>query len=309
MNVRWVVSACFLFLLVLGVLFVLDGLSSGDEAVAEVDFKNIVGNQSAPAGEMVRTALRIAVSSHFTPQRARRYYKDLFELIGVRAGYPVVFSQKQTAGEILDMFSCRALDAAFVNPAVYVEGSRSFGLELLAVPVVNGQRFSCAYTIVHSDSDIHTFKDLQNRVFAFTSPHSCFGCLVPCWYVSQYGSAPDAFFGETFFTYSHENAIKAVADGLADGACVDATVWNFLSREEPDFTMRTSVIDQSFPCGSAPFVVHPFLEPALKERLARILFSLHKEKAAAGMLKELSIDYFDRPDDLLYDPVRRIENL
>ncbi|GAB4444909.1 MAG: hypothetical protein Kow00120_14770 [Anaerolineae bacterium] len=45
--------------------------------------------------------------------------------------------------------------------------------------------------------------------------------------MQQLGRAPEAFFARTFFAYSHDDAIRAVAAGLADGAAVDSVVYDF----------------------------------------------------------------------------------
>jgi len=45
---------------------------------------------------------------------------------------------------------------------------------------------------------------------------------------------PKYFFARLFFTYSHNNAIKAVANKVADGAKVDSLVYDFFVERERD---------------------------------------------------------------------------
>ena len=56
---------------------------------------------------------------------------------------------------------------------------------------------------------------------------------------------PETFFSRTFFTYSHDNAIRAVADGLTDGAAVDSLVYDFAVERDPGLAAKVKVIRRS----------------------------------------------------------------
>jgi phosphonate transport system substrate-binding protein len=80
--------------------------------------------------------------------------------------------------------------------------------------------------------------------------------------VQQLGHTPDTFFARTFFTYSHDNAIYAVADGVADGAAVDSLIYEFALLRDPDLANRVRIIHQSPPFGIPPVVVGPTFAPS-----------------------------------------------
>ena len=81
-----------------------------------------------------------------------------------------------------------------------------------------------SYFIVNTNSSIQSFDALKGKTFAFTDPHSNTGCLVPTYVLAKRGETPDSFFKEAFFNNSHDNSIKAVAQGLSDGAAVDSLI-------------------------------------------------------------------------------------
>jgi phosphonate transport system substrate-binding protein len=117
---------------------------------------------------------------------------------------------------------------------------------------------------------------------------------------------PAGFFGETFYTYSHDNSIQAVAESQADGAAVDSLIWEFMNSVEPEVTSKTRVVEKSPPYGIPPIVVHPDLDPSLKARLREVFLGLHEDEKAAQLLKEVQIERFVPADDRMYDSVREM---
>jgi ABC-type phosphate/phosphonate transport system substrate-binding protein len=106
--------------------------------------------------------------------------------------------------------------------------SAEFGMEILAVPEMDGESVYYSWVIVPANSSAQEVEDLRGSTFAFTDPLSLTGWMYPNYLLSQRGQRSEAFFSQTFFTYSHDRAIHAVADGFADGAAVDSLIFNYL---------------------------------------------------------------------------------
>jgi len=279
--------------------------SAGDDGVKTIDFADVVEAPLVSAAlEDPRQVLRVAVGAMNSPEATREQYGELLQLVAGEVGRRAVLAQRKTYAEINSMLEHREVDLAFVCTAPYVLGHEKFGLEILAVPVMQGRKVYHSYILAHQDSAIQSFEDLKGKVFAFTDPQSNTGCLVPRFMLHQRGETPQSFFSDYYYTHGHDNSIRAVAEGMADGAAVDSLVWDYLAESHPDWTSRTKVIDRSPPYGIPPVVVHPELEPELKGHLRRILLTLHKDETAQGALQALRIDRFEVADDSAYDSVR-----
>lgn len=268
-----------------------------------------LGNVSHANGEMQadnRPVLRVAVAAMVSPEATRSYYNDLLGLIGDKVGRRVVFLQRRTYAEVSALLEKKEVDVAFECAGPYVADHDRFGIEILAVPVSHGKNVYYSYVIVPKDSPVTTLDGLRGSRFAFTDPDSNTGCLVPKFMLAKRGEKPASFFGETFFTNSHDNSIKAVADGLADGASVDSLIWDFLDSSGSPFTARTRIIEKSPPYGIPPIVVHPGLDPVLKARLKESILSLHDDPRAKQVMARLQIDRFEPGDDRMYDSVREM---
>ena len=205
------------------------------------------------------------ISPHYTYQ----YYVELLELIGHLIGLKTTFIQKKTYSEINNMVKERKLDVAFVCSGPYVTGKEQFGMEIIAVPVCHGQRVYHSYFITSPDSGINAFEDFKGKTFVFTDPLSNTGFMVPDYYLAKRHLTPENFFKKTFFTYSHDNSIQAVVNGLADGAAVDSLIYDFMQIKAPELIAHTVIIEKSIPYGIPPVVVHPLMETDMKQRLKK----------------------------------------
>jgi phosphonate transport system substrate-binding protein len=276
----------------------------------EVDFEEVVSEENG-VGDVAhdsRPTLRVAVAAMLSPKPTSEYYEGLLRLIANKVGRRPVFLQRRTYGEVSDLLDRKELDIAFVCAGPYVTGHERFGMEILVVPVVRGKKVYHSYIIANREGELESFDDLKGKRFAFTDPRSNTGYLVPKHILSQRGHTPESFFGETFFTYSHDNSIKAVAEGLADGAAVDSLVWEFMNQTDPTHTSGTTIIARSPPFGIPPVVIHPDIDPHLKLRLREVFLSLDRDEEASSLLNQLGIDRFEEGEDAMYDSVREMQS-
>jgi phosphonate transport system substrate-binding protein len=126
------------------------------------------------------------------------------------------------------------VELAFVCTSAYLDGSAAQEMELLVAPEIDGQFVYHSQVIVPATSTAQRLNDLRGKMFAFTDPMSLTGRVYPTTFVRQIGLEPEQFFGDVFFTYSHDRAIDAVTTNVADGAAVDSIVLRYaLDRASP----------------------------------------------------------------------------
>ncbi|MCZ7399735.1 MAG: phosphate/phosphite/phosphonate ABC transporter substrate-binding protein [Candidatus Methanoperedens sp.] len=254
-------------------------------------------------------SLRIAVSAIISPDETLVYYQDMFDYLSLKMGVPVKLVQRKTYQEVNDLVRKNSVDAAFVCSLAYIEGKDLFGMELLAVPIVRGEPRYYSYIIVPEDSNINTLEELKGKTFAYTDPLSNSGKLSPEYMIAQMGENPETFFRLTFFTYSHDKSIQAVAEKMVDGAAVDSLVWDFKNATDPRFTSRTKIISKSPPYGIPPVVISKDIDPTLKEKLRKILLQMHEDKKGKEILDRIMIDRFSEANDSIYDSVREMKKV
>lgn len=273
------------------------------EPAASVNLTNL---QPLPTPSVSETPLRVAVAAVISPKGTVESYSALLNYLGEKTGRPIELVQRRTYLEINDLLETGKVDLAFVCTSAYIVGSDDFGMELLAAPQVNGETVYYSNLIVPANSPARDMADLKGKVFAFTDPISLTGRAYPTSLVQQLGATPENFFQRTFFTYSHDEAIYAVANGLADGAGVDSLIYDYALARDPSLAQKVKVIHVSPPFGIPPVVVNPNLRPQIKAELQAILLEIASDPAGQDALAAIGVDAFVLVDDTVYAPVRSL---
>lgn len=253
--------------------------------------------------------LKVAVAAVISPQGNVATYSPLLAYLGQQLDRPVELVQRRTYAEVNELIRRGEVDIAFVCTSAYVAGAREFGLLLLVAPQVDEETIYRSLLIVPADSAAREMADLEGGVFAFTDPMSTSGRNYPTYLVRQLGSSPERFFQRTFFTYSHDDAIRAVANGLADGAAVDSLVYAHAVAADPDLLARTRVIHHSPPFAIPPVVAGTHVPEQTRTAVANILLRMNGDTSGRSALAVAGIDRFVLIGDEAYDSIRALESL
>ncbi len=259
---------------------------------------------AAAPGEIAH--LRIGVAAILSPQGTVESYGALADYLSQKLGRPVDLMQRRTYAELNRMVEAGEVDLAFICTNAYVVGSENFGMELLLAPEIGGESVYHSKLIVPAASTAENLADLRAKVFAFTDPMSFTGRIYPVYMLQQLGETPEHFFQRTFYTYSHDRAIEAVADGVADGAAVDSLVLEYSLQRNPNLADQIRIIHTSEAFGIPPVVVPPTLPPRQKMQLHDLLLTMHEDATGQSVLRGLGIDRFVAIDNAAYDGVRKI---
>ena len=270
----------------------------------EVDLKNL---QPLPTPEGYEAVpLRVAVAAVISPKGTVESYSPFLSYLEEKLNRPVELIQRRTYLEVNDLIEHGEVDIAFVCTSAYIQGHDTFGMELLVAPQVAGKTTYNSYLIVPASSNVQSMKELRAKVFAFTDPISLSGRVYPTYLVKKLGFTPEEFFARTFYTYSHDEAIRAVASGVADGAAVDSLVYDYAIARDPSLTEKVKIIHRSPDFGIPPVVISPFTRPQVKADLQSLLLAMSNDPNAQDALASIGVEKFVMIEDSAYDDVREL---
>jgi phosphonate transport system substrate-binding protein len=258
---------------------------------------------AAPA-ENSKTLLRAGVASMITPVSAVKYYHQVVDYVGRKIGMPAEMVHRTTYDEIDVMLEARDVDFAFICSFPYVLNNQKYGAELLVAPQVNGKIFYNSNIIVHKDSDIESFEQLQGRSFGFVDPKSNTGRLYPTYLLAKRDHTPESFFQSHLYSYSHNKSVELVAKKRVEGAAVDSIVYDFMVATNSPYIEQTKVIHRSPPFGIPPVVVPPDLPFHLKQSLRSVFLQMHDDPEGKEILAHMRIEKFVEIADSNYDSIR-----
>jgi phosphate/phosphite/phosphonate ABC transporter binding protein len=247
--------------------------------------------------------VRVGIASVLSPAESLGHYRDLVDYLGERLGVRTEVVQRPNYAEMNELLRERYCLVAFVCNHAFVRAQREFGAELLAVPQVAGAVTYRAYIIVRNDSPFRSLEDLKGKRFAFADPLCNAGWLYPRFRILQLARSPFGYFGDESFTYSYEKSIRMVADRLADAAGVESPLYDSMVAKKDAAALATRIIDRSPFFGNPPVVVHPDIDPALRERVRSFLLTLHESERGLAILAGIRVDRFIEPAPDLYAPV------
>lgn len=255
----------------------------------------------ADADESPNPGYRVGLTHVMLAERTS-FLKDWQHYFEARLGVSVSFIQRQTYREMVDLLLAGELDAAWLCGYPYVVNRKE--LELLAVPVFQGEPTYQSYLIVPvADEQTRSLLDLKQKVFAYSDPDSNSGYLYPQVWLINEGIQLRRYFAKSFFTWSHREVVRAVAEGVASAGAVDGYVWETLVLNEPELTSRTRVVARSPYFGFPPLVVNKNLDLRRIRRLRQAFLGMADDKEGIALLNTLNLDGFIRGNDALFQGI------
>ena len=217
-------------------------------------------------------------------------------------GRSVELVTRRTYQEISALHISSQLDGAWICSPPFLTYQSE--LELLAVPIWNGKPLYRSYVIADAHRVASSLDDLAGDIHAFSDPDSNSGYVATASELARKDLKPETFFRQFFFTYGHENVVRAVASGLAQSGSVDGYVYEVLKEVEPALTNLTRVVRPS-PWYGFPPIAGPLAAVGTKKRdqLHNALVTMQKDPKGQELLKTLRLDAFADEPPSLFDAV------
>ncbi|RMI16971.1 MAG: hypothetical protein D6681_03885 [Calditrichaeota bacterium] len=243
--------------------------------------------------------LMLAIASIVSAKESFSAYADFIPYLEqkLRRLVQPVYTRKYR--EVYDLLEHRKVDVAFVCCGLYALGKRHDIMELLAVPVVNGDTKYRAYIIASNTSGIEKLEDLQGKTVALTDELSLSGC-----FYLLYGKTRNLISRDQIvFSGSHDASIQLVNRGIVDAASVDGLIYEEIAARRPQDVQNIRIIEKSPPFGIPPMVIHPGVSPVLRRRIQEILLHMHEDPRGKSILQRMGIEKFELPNEENYRTV------
>lgn len=219
-------------------------------------------------------------------QKAR--FRLLGEYLTRKVGVPVEFTILSRYGNIIESFQTERMDGAFFGSFTGALAIERLGVVPLARPVnLDGTSTYHGHLFVRADSPIRSVKQLRGKRMAFVDRATTAGYVFPLALLRKAGiPSPDGFFGEFFFTGSHDAAIAAVLERKADVGAAKHSVYDRVRKENPGIDRDLVIIAESPSVPSNGLCVRKGLEPRLEAALKQALLDLEKDPDGGAVLAQ-----------------------
>jgi phosphonate transport system substrate-binding protein len=259
---------------------------------------------TSSGGQAEEQPFRIAIAPIVSPEKSLEMYEKFIQYVARKLGRKPVSLYRSTYSETNDLVRYQMCDLAIVCTYPFIRGEKEFGMQALVVPQINSETTYQSFVIVSASSRAATIMDLRGKRFASADIISTTGWLFPAMLLMGVGEDPNHFFGEHLITGSHDRSLEAVVNGYVDAAAVHGIVYQQMVSENPSMLKKVRVLVKSPPFGIPPVVVHPKMDPALKEKVQSVLLQMHEDEEGKRILSRLQIDRFVIPAKDLFSPLR-----
>jgi phosphonate transport system substrate-binding protein len=195
-------------------------------------------------------------------------------------------------------------------PYVWKAGLASPRIELLAAPVMLGERYGnrpvyFSDVVVSRGSAFRRFEDLRGASWAYNEPRSHSGNYVVRHRLAEISAGP-GFFGEVIESGAHQASLDMILAGRVDASAIDSTVLETELLARPEISDRITIIETLGPSPMPPWVCPRNLPRELRDALLDALLGMPADERGRDTLREGRISHFARVEDRDYDPIRRM---
>ncbi len=237
--------------------------------------------------------------------RQMQRYKPMGDYIEKETGIKVKFTILSRYGNIIDSFRDEKMDGAFWGSFTGALAINQLDIEPIARPIwLDGTSTYHGYIFVRKDSGIRNVADMKDKTIAFVEKATTAGYIFPIAYFKDNGIRNiNSYFKEYYFAGSHDATILAVLDKEAEIGCAKNTIYNMLAGKDTRVTEDLVILAQSPVVPSNGLMIRKNLTPAIKEKLADVLLTMHENDEGKNTLKEFGAIKFIHTTRKDYNPV------
>ncbi|MEN8258342.1 MAG: phosphate/phosphite/phosphonate ABC transporter substrate-binding protein [Thermodesulfobacteriota bacterium] len=238
--------------------------------------------------------LRIALIPEIDIFSQKKRYEPLVKYLEGKQGVVIDLKILSRYGNIIDNFVSKDLDAAFFGSFTGALALKKLGVTPLARPEGDdGISTYFGMVFARKDSHINNAADMKGKRFAFVDKATTAGWLLPLHFFGELGIEDyQSWFGETYFTGTHDDAIYDVLNGNADIGAAKNTVFDRLAAQDSRILDELEIISTSMPVPENGLAVRPGLDEGLVAGMKKTLLTMDQDPEGKGVLAQFGAARF-----------------
>lgn len=239
------------------------------------------------SGAMAQGTLRISAIPDEAPTELQRKFKPLGEYLSLETGMKVEFIPVTDYAAVVEALATKKIDMAWLGGFTFIQAKiRTNGTAIPIIQRLEDENFMSRF-IVPIDSPIKSLKDLKGKTFAFGSPSSTSGHLMPRFFLMQAGIQADTDLKNIAFSGAHDATVAFVASGKVEAGVLNASVWDKLLETNNANALKVRVLATTPTYYDYNWTVRGDLEPALVKKISNAFLKLDSKNPVHKELMDL----------------------
>jgi len=236
---------------------------------------------AGPAAAQTQT-LRVSAIPDENPTELLRKFKPLGAYLEKETGMKVAWTPVNDYPAVVEGLAGGRIDLAWLGGFTFVQVRHRTGNAIPIAQRAEDEKFISRY-LVPVNSPAKSLQDLKGKTFAFGSPSSTSGHLMPRYFLLKDGINPDKDFSRIAFSGAHDATVAFVASGRADAGVLNASVLDRLIEKGDANAKAVRVLATTPPYYDYNWTVRGDLDPAVAKKLTEAFLKLdpanpaHKE--------------------------------
>ncbi len=232
-----------------------------------------------------QSLLRVSAIPDEAPTELQRKFAPLGKYLERETGVRVQFTPVTDYAAVVEGLATRKLEMAWLGGFTFVQARLRTGT---AIPIVQRNEDEAFISrFISADPNIKSLADLKGRNFAFGSPSSTSGSLMPRYFLLKAGIIPERDFKNVAYSGAHDATVAFVASGKVDAGVLNASVWDKLVESKKVDTTKVRVFATTPPYYDYNWTVRGDLDPALVKKLTDAFLKLDPANPAHKEIMDL----------------------
>ncbi len=231
-------------------------------------------------------ALRVSAIPDENPTELLRKFKPLGAYLEKELGMKVEWTPVNDYPAVVEGLAAGRIDLAWLGGFTFVQARIRTGNAIPVAQRVEDEKF-VSYFIVPAASTVKSLADLKGKTFAFGSPSSTSGHLMPRYFLLKDGIDPDKDFSRVAFSGAHDATVAFVASGRADAGVLNSSVFDRLIEKGDANAKAVRILQKTPPYYDYNWTVRGNLDPALVKKITDAFLKLDPAKPADKEILDL----------------------
>ena len=231
-------------------------------------------------------SLKVSAIPDESPTELLRKFKPLGAHLEKETGMKVHWTPVNDYPAVVEGLAGRKIDLAWLGGFTFVQARLRTGDAMPIAQRAEDEKFRSTY-IVPANSTAKSLADLKGKTFAFGSPSSTSGHLMPRYFLLKAGINPDRDFTRIAFSGAHDATVAFVASGRAQGGVLNTSVWEKLVEKGDPNATAVRAIGNTPPYYDYNWTVRGDLAPALVKQLTAAFLKLDPKIPAHKAILDL----------------------
>lgn len=226
-----------------------------------------------PAAAQEKPVLRVTAIPDESPNELIRKFEPLGAYLSRQLGMEVKFIPVTDYPAVVEALAGGHVDLAWLGGFTFVQARRRTGNAIPIVQRAEDAHFHSKF-ITRAGSGITKLADLKGKTFAFGSPSSTSGHLMPRYFLLQAGIDPEKAFSHYAFSGAHDATAKWVEGGKVDAGALNESVWKKLVDDRKIDPAKVVVFYTTPDFYDYNWTVRGDLDPKLVQKLKAAFLAL-----------------------------------